>query len=148
MKIEPVTGDDIYNILQIEEENFTNPWSVVSFFDAILSEQRVFKKACDENELMGYYILFILENEAHLENLSVKPCFQNKGIGRALLQDAIQEAHAHQVEAIYLEVRESNKKAISLYKKAGFFEIGIRKKFYVNPTENAVLMKKTIIKGA
>ena len=87
---------------------------------------------------IGLYLSF---EEASVTNVAVSPSFRKKGYGEALVtaaKEAVREAGA---ECIFLEVRQSNEPAISLYKKLDFEELGIRKKFYEHPVEDAIIMK-------
>ena len=87
---------------------------------------------------MGLYVSF---DEASVTNVAVSPMFRKKGYGEALVVAAKEAVKAEGAENIFLEVRVSNEPAISLYKKLGFEELGIRKKFYEHPVEDAIIMK-------
>ena len=82
----------------------------------------------------------VINEDAELLNIAVSEEFQKKGIGLLLLQSVIVEARRHLAERMLLEVRESNEKARRLYCQNGFCELGIRKNYYTQPNENAIIM--------
>jgi len=90
----------------------------------------------------GFLVARIAGDEAEILNTAVDPSFRRKGAGSLLLRAVISAAQEHQVEKIYLEVRESNSAAIAFYGRQGFAKTAERRGYYSAPTENAVVMKK------
>jgi ribosomal-protein-alanine N-acetyltransferase len=94
--------------------------------------------------LMGYLVMSVIQDEAELLMLGIARDFQGRGLGRCLLQHAL-DSLGPEVEAVYLEVRASNQKAQRLYAALGFYEVGVRRRYYrargVLPAEDAVLMR-------
>ena len=138
---------DIPSVVEIEEQCFSLPWSKKSFEDSLMREDTIFL-VCEENEnvtdsstITGYMGLYLSFDEASVTNVAVSPAFRKKGYGEALVVTAKEAAKEAGAECIFLEVRQSNAPAISLYKKLGFEELGIRKKFYEHPVEDAIIMK-------
>lgn len=150
MLIRRMTLEDIPEVVEIENQCFSQPWSEKSFQDSLTREDTIFL-VCVEDDLAGeeevmsrvtgYIGLYLSFEEASVTNVAVSPSFRKKGYGEALVtaaKEAVREAGA---ECIFLEVRQSNEPAISLYKKLGFEELGIRKRFYEHPVEDAIIMK-------
>lgn len=92
----------------------------------------------------GFLVAGVVAGEAELLNMAVDAADRRKGLGSKLLAGAAKEAEARQASRMYLEVRESNEAAISLYERHGFRKNGQRAGYYQNPTENAVLMEKKL----
>lgn len=155
MLIREMTMQDVEQVAAIEKECFSMPWSVQSIMDSVVREDTLFlvceDNVCDDTmtdvtkatqpEVIGYIGMYISFEEADITNVAVSPSCRKKGYGEALVSKAKELAKIKQLEMILLEVRVSNAPAISLYKKMGFEEIGLRKKFYEHPVEDAIIMK-------
>ena len=139
-----MTIEDIDAVVQIEQECFSQPWSAQSFEDSLTREDTIFLvceiKENDEAKIAGYIGMYLSFDEASITNVAVSPYYRKRGIGEALVVKAKFEATEAGAEQMLLEVRVSNEAAISLYKKMGFDELGIRKKFYEHPVEDAYIM--------
>ncbi len=154
MLIRRMTMEDIPSVVEIENQCFSLPWSAKSFADSLSREDTIFL-VCVENsgnhdeqsakdsvsQVAGYMGLYLSFDEASVTNVAVSPTCRKKGYGKALVVASKEAAKAAGAESIFLEVRVSNEPAISLYKKLGFEELGIRKKFYEHPVEDAIIMK-------
>ena len=142
MLIRRMTFQDIPAVVEIEKECFSLPWSEKSFEDSLSREDTIFLVA-EENEIgvTGYMGLYLSFDEASVTNVAVSPTHRKKGYGEALVERAKETAKTAGAECIFLEVRQSNVPALSLYKKLGFVELGIRKKLYEHPVEDAIIMK-------
>lgn len=150
MLIRRMTLEDIPEVVEIENQCFSQPWSEKSFQDSLTREDTIFL-VCVEDDLAGeeevmsrvtgYIGLYLSFEEASVTNVAVSLSFRKKGYGEALVIAAKEAVREAGVECIFLEVRQSNEPAISLYKKLGFEELGIRKKFYEHPVEDAIIMK-------
>lgn len=150
MLIRRMTLEDIPAVVEIEKACFSLPWSEKSFEDSLTREDTIFlvcETVGDAGEsvaldcVAGYMGLYLSFDEASVTNVAVSPCFRKKGYGEALVTAAKDAAKAAGAKSIFLEVRQSNEPARSLYKKLGFEELGIRKKFYEHPVEDAIIMK-------
>jgi ribosomal-protein-alanine N-acetyltransferase len=128
-------------VLAIEQEVFPAPWSEGMFRQElsgnVASRMRV---ALLENRVIAYYIAWFLEDMVHLINIAVARRYQHRGIGTVLLERILGEAGREGRRYIALEVRESNTAAQQFYEKFNFEKIGIRKKYYSDNHEDAVLM--------
>lgn len=145
MLIRKMTVSDIPFVVEIEKQCFSLPWSEKSFEDSLSREDTIFLVCVDnvqmDETITGYMGLYVSFDEASVTNVAVSPVYRKKGYGEALVAAAKEAAKATGAENIFLEVRVSNEPAISLYKKLGFEELGIRKKFYEHPVEDAIIMK-------
>ena len=145
MKIEIANIDEIDDILQIEHSSFTDPWSKSSFEEAINSDNiTVYSVTNDNGNMVGFSCLLMIDYDAEILNIAGARNSRNQGIGTLLATHMINICRSNGVEDIFLEVRESNVSARALYVKLGFAEIGKRKKYYSNPTEDAILMKLSL----
>jgi len=90
-------------------------------------------------EIWGYIIYWVVAGEMHLLNLAVHPTHRRRGIARALLTAALEEARSQGADVVWLEVRPSNAAALALYQSFGFEEIGVRPGYYSDNGEDALL---------
>ena len=126
---------------EISEEAFIHPWKEEQIRDAIDSENAIVLVAEEDGAVCGYAVLYFAGGDGELESIAVKEECRGKGIGKCLLNALIDETVMKGNSRIFLEVREKNPAARKLYENAGFKEIGIRKNFYKEINENAVLMR-------
>ena len=142
MLIRNMTAEDISAVVEIEKECFSLPWSEKSFAESIAREDTIFLVCVDNTDVItGYIGMYVSFDEASITNVAVASQFRKKGCWELLVIEAKEAAKAAGAESIFLEVRVSNVPAISLYKKQGFENLGIRKKFYEHPVEDAIIMK-------
>ena len=97
-----------------------------------------------QGEVLGYIGSQSVLPEADVMNLAVAPKGRRQGIARALLTELIRLLHKDGVESLFLEVRVSNEPAIALYRSFGFVQVGRRPKYYVNPMEDALILRKEL----
>lgn len=140
--IRKMTYDDIDEILQIEELCYgAHHWSKESFQAELANKISSYRCAVnEENKCIGYMGIWKIIEEAHITNLSVHPDFRNKKIAHKLLLASIDECYKEKIKYITLEVRASNERAIHLYEKFGFKSLGLRKKYYQDNNEDALIM--------
>lgn len=134
--------DDIEQVVKIEQECFSMPWSGQDFLDTIKNKNNLYVVACKDSEIVAYCGIWGVSPEGQVCNVAVKPEWREKGIAFSMLGSAIKEAQSMGLSEFTLEVREKNVAAISLYEKLGFKKEGIRKDFYRNPLENGIIMWK------
>ena len=135
--------DDLDQVMIIEEESFSIPWTANGFFTFLIREDALFLVSEDDKGINGYIGLICAPPEGDITNVAVKASERNKGIGKALVSEMITKAHEKGVDDIFLEVRVSNTPAIRLYEAFGFENMGIRKNYYERPTEDAFIMKRS-----
>ena len=134
-------ASDLDAVMQIEVVNFPFPWTAGNFRDSINSGHICVVLEIDKT-IIGYAILMMVLDEAHLLNISVAPSHKGQGLGRYLLDHMMQIGCEKGGLNMFLEVRPSNVSAITLYESIGFNEMGVRPGYYPAPNgrENAVLM--------
>lgn len=127
-------------IVEIENECFTDPWTLSMFRESAESELNYFYTARCNGRICGYILAGVISPEAEIMSIAVKGEFRKMGIAERLIRDFIASDMMKENEAIYLEVRVSNSAAIGLYEKIGFERLGIRKNYYRLPKEDALVM--------
>jgi len=144
MQIRPMTKEDCVQVAAIEAASFSVPWSLNAFTETVEKENFRYFVAEEEGEILGYCgILFVLD-EAEIPNVCVKSSARKQGVGKKMMNALIEEAKKLGISTLFLEVRESNEAARTLYRSLGFVEDGIRKNFYEQPVEHAILMSKAL----
>ena len=129
IEIVPMSLQDIDEVLRIEYQAFAWPWSRVNFSDSLASGYSCW--VCRvAGELVGYFVLMMIVDEAHLLTISVAQAYQGKGFGARLLRQAMLGAAQAGARTLLLEVRPSNEKALALYRHFGFRQIGVRRGYY------------------
>lgn len=134
---------DIEGIFQISNLSFKLPWSMESIkseFDNPLAKYIV-AKDIESNKVLGFIGIWIILGEGDITNIAVHPEFRKLGIGEKLLSSMLNLCESLECNIINLEVRSSNLPAISLYKKLNFLEVGLRKGYYEDNKEDAILMQ-------
>ncbi|MCL2577408.1 MAG: ribosomal protein S18-alanine N-acetyltransferase [Defluviitaleaceae bacterium] len=127
----------------IEAEAFAAAWSEISIKYEIMREDSICIVAIEENgEVVGHAYMRQILQEGHISNLAVKKSHRQRGIGSMLITDLIKSALEREMTGLTLEVRVSNTAAISLYEKHEFKSEGLRKNYYISPTEDGIVMWK------
>ena len=142
MMIEPMNASHVPQIAQLEKRCFSDPWSEKSIASELDNPLSVWLVAVDGGQLIGYVGSQTVLGETDMMNLAVAPEARRQGTGRALvlaLVDALTEKGSH---SLMLEVRVSNTPAQKLYESLGFSQVGRRPKYYVNPREDALILRK------
>ena len=135
--------DDIKNVVNVENDCFTTPWSKDSFLREITeNEVALYLVAKIENVAVGYIGVWRIQNEGHITNVAVLPEYRGQHIGDMLMDELEKKALELEMIGITLEVRISNYGAQKLYTKHGYKPEGFRKKYYTDTNEDAVIMWK------
>lgn len=135
---------DLPQILAIEQESFPSPWTLGLFKKELESAHA--RCLCarmeikEKNISIGYIIFWLVAGETHLHNLAVDKEYRGRGIGFQLMEAMRKIAGQHEIVTQTLEVRESNKEAIKLYQKCGFVVKGVRRHYYTDTKEDALIM--------
>lgn len=130
-------------IAEIEKESIPQPWSEAAFAEALTDGKAVTLAAFCGDVLCGFITGVYLLDTADIYSVAVSAEYRKKGVGKRLLEDFF-SVLPDDVKSVCLEVRESNIPAIKLYEKTGFERVGLRKNFYKDPRENAILMTKIL----
>ena len=135
-----MTNSDVDAIAKIEKETFPTPWSKDAFLSGLL--QNYVKSFIIENEfeIVAYAVVWFAADELHFANLAVIEKYRRCGLASWLISELFIIAKSQNIKFAFLEVRRSNQKALALYEKFGFNIIGIRKKYYSEQNEDAILM--------
>ena len=136
-----MTENDLDKVSAMEKEIFSMPWSKESFRESLLQNYSYFFVA-EEGDILGYCGVHNFGGDGEITNVAVDKNARGQGVATKMLQYAMEETKKIGVEAFTLEVRVSNTNAIGLYEKLGFENKGIRKNFYENPVEDAMIMWK------
>ena len=136
--------DDLPQVMVIEKENFSVPWTDKGFLSFLLRYDTLFLVAEEDGQIIGYAGVVMVLDEAELTNVAVMKSYQKQGVGRLLIESLMCLIAECDIEILHLEVRVSNAEAISLYRRIGFEEIGMRHNYYEAPQEDAILMRKII----
>lgn len=135
-------AEDIDRVLKIEQASFPQPYSRELFEEELLldlAHPSVMKMG---EMLVGFMDYWIIKDEMHLITIAVDPSYRRLGLGSRLITFLLDESIKKQVKKIFLDVRKSNQAAIALYEKFGFEKMAIRKKYYSDNDEDAIVMEK------
>jgi ribosomal-protein-alanine N-acetyltransferase len=139
--IRSFTAEDIPAAVEIERQVFSDPWPA-SFFRGELEQPLTFARVAErEGRLAGYTLAWLGGGAGHLGNLAVVPAARRRGVARALLEDLFAAARRRKVVSIALEVRVSNFAAQALYRVHGFRLAGLRRGYYRDTGEDALIME-------
>jgi ribosomal-protein-alanine N-acetyltransferase len=127
----------------IEKESFPTPWSRRAFAGELLQNDFAYYiVALHEDVVIGYGGMWLILDEAHITNVAVRADYRGQGIGLALMLEIIRNAVIRGVKSMTLEVRPSNNAARHLYQGLGFVDKGVRKRYYSDNNEDAIIMWK------
>ena len=132
----------VAQVAELEKMCFSDPWSeqsVASELDNILALWYV---ALDDDRVVGYIGSQTVCGETDVMNIAVHPDYRRRGIGQILIEELIREISNLGSISLTLEVRASNAPALALYEKMGFAQVGLRKNYYRNPKEDALILRK------
>ena len=145
MEIRRMTVTDIQRVCELEKELFSMPWPRSSFLYEISGNDRSFPiVGLEDGEIVAYAIAWFVCDELHIGNVAVSIRRQGSGLGKALLRHLLDEAASRGTAFATLEVRASNVRAIGLYRNHGFKGIAIRKNYYTDNREDALIMMADI----
>ena len=142
--IAPASADDTEQVASAEKICFADPWQDADIAYALSGGCYDGVTARIDGTLAGYGFMLTVADEATLANIAVLPEFRKRGIGRAMALRLLDTCRERGAAVCFLEVRQSNLAARKLYADIGFDEISVRKGYYHNPTEDAVIMKKEL----
>jgi [ribosomal protein S18]-alanine N-acetyltransferase len=144
LQFEPMTVDDLEDVLVIENSIYPHPWTRGNFLDSLYSGYQTWTVREPAGPLAGYFLVMLAVDEAHLLNISVRRDLHGQGLGRLQLDKVVSLARTHGMTSVLLEVRPSNERALAVYERYGFLRIGTRKGYYpaANGTrEDAIVMR-------
>jgi len=131
---------DIDNVLIVEEQSFTLPWSRAGFVGEMKNELAHYLVMVDQGRIIGYAGMWIIVDEAHVTNVAILPEYRGRKLGEKLMSALIEHAKDRGALCMTLEARPSNTVALGLYAKFGFISRGIRRNYYSDTQEDALIM--------
>lgn len=135
---------DVPQIAALEKICFSDPWSEKSIASELQNSLSLWLVAEEEGAVVGYVGSQSVPPETDLMNLAVAPEARRSGVARELMEELMRRLCEKGMQTLTLEVRDSNDPAISLYTKLGFAQIGRRPRYYVNPKEDALILRKEL----
>ena len=143
-QIDPLTPDRIDDVLAIEEASFTNPWTREMYLAEFENRgvSYCYLAKTEAGQAVGFCSFWHVVDELHINNLAVAPAYRRSGIATALLERVLNDGVRFGAVRATLEVRRSNDAARCLYERFGFTVAGVRRGYYSNPSEDALVLWK------
>lgn len=142
MHFDTLRAEHLDSLYALERMSFAVPWTKKAFTDDLSNENACYTLLCEGDTVIGYCAFLQAADVADITNVAVHPGYRKRGLGKMLLEEAMCKADARGVKQLFLEVRVSNEAARALYTACGFFEIGLREKYYSDNNEDALIMVK------
>lgn len=139
MTLTDFKAEHVDGVLALEQECFVHPWSRADLTAQLANQHAHFLVALDAQMVVGYLGVQIICGEGYVTNVAVTDAYRKQGIANALFEKCFRD---NQMDFLTLEVRAGNAPAIALYRKLGFKQVGVRKNFYSDPEEDALLMTR------
>lgn len=136
--------EDLEQVVDIEQNLFSVPWTKEGFLTYLMKKDTMFFVVEEKERILGYCSMMTVLDEGDILNVAVRSDRQKEGIGQFLVDSMLRMAEMQGIRLVHLEVRQGNGIARRLYQRLGFKEDGLRRDYYENPVENAVLMTKTM----
>lgn len=133
--------EDIAQVVAIEQVSFAIPWTFETFEREMTNNEYARYTVMEEDgTIIGYCGMWLILDESHITNIAILPEYRGRKLGEALLNEVIEKAKKLGAHSMTLEVRVSNEAAQKLYRKFGFLNGGIRKRYYTDNYEDALVM--------
>ncbi|MGN8632439.1 ribosomal protein S18-alanine N-acetyltransferase [Blautia sp. HCP3S3_G3] len=142
MILREMVVDDLDQVMEIEQDLFAVPWTREGYFTFLTRDDAMFLVVEEKGRILAYCGLLMVLDEGDVTNVAVRRDRQKEGIGNFLMESLIRLADGMGVTTIHLEVRSGNETAIRLYERNGFARDGIRRNYYTDPVEDALLMTR------
>ena len=142
MKLVLMDSSHVSAVAALERICFSMPWSEASVASELTNPLALWIVALDGDTLCGYVGSESVMGEADMMNIAVSPDYRRQGIARELVLELIRQLKKADVHCLTLEVRASNEPAIALYDSLGFTQVGRRPRYYLKPTEDALILRK------
>ena len=141
IEIIPMNESHVAAVAALEEANFTTAWPESAIRGELTNKLALWLVAVEDGKVLGYVGSQTVLEEADMMNIAVDETCRRRGIARALVEELVRQLPAY---CLTLEVRVSNAPAIGLYHSLGFVQVGLRKNYYRNPREDALILRKEI----
>ncbi|HHV71356.1 MAG TPA: ribosomal protein S18-alanine N-acetyltransferase [Clostridia bacterium] len=146
LAIRPMELSDLDRVLEIEKKSFPSPWSKYAYLSELCENKHAHYLVGEVlGKVVSYGGIWTILDEAHITTIAVDPDYRGRNYGEQMLAALIKAALQRMAEKMTLEVRKSNYPAQSLYLKFGFEPAGIRKGYYVDNNEDAIIMWKQLV---
>lgn len=142
MILREMLTEDLDKVMEIENDLFAVPWTREGYFTYLTRKDSMFLVVEEKGEILGYCGLIMVLDEGDVTNVAVRRDRQREGIGHFLMEGMLRLAAMQGIRTVHLEVREGNQTARKLYERLGFQTDGIRKRYYSDPVEDAILMTR------
>ena len=137
-----MTADHVSQVAELEKICFSDPWSEKSIASELTNPLSLWLVAVEDDRVAGYVGSQSVMGESDMMNVAVHPDFRRQGVAEKLVLELVAALAGEGNHCLTLEVRASNVSAISLYEKLGFAQVGLRKNYYRNPKEDALILRK------
>lgn len=144
VSVKKIEESDLEKVAYLEKEIFPDPWGMIGLKESLYQNHTVLLGAWIDEKLIGYVIFYFSCDEGEIARIAVEKSARRQGVASHLLLELENVCEEKKIVKMLLDVRESNETAIEFYKSHGFTEDGLRKNFYTNPTEDAVLMSREL----
>ncbi len=141
VSLRPMRLQDVDFVLRVERRSFTAPWSRQAFLTELVDNQFARYWVMEyRGRIIGYVGVWLIVDEGHITNIAIDPEFRGRRLGERLLRALMAQCVAHGMQRVTLEVRVTNEVAQNLYRKLGFVDSGVRKGYYTDNREDALIM--------
>lgn len=141
ISITRMQNEHVPAVFQLDQTSFSLPWSERSYlFEVNKNETSIPLVALESGVVTGFIVVWQVEDEAHIGTIAVADASRRKGVARALIREGLTRAYVRGARKVFLEVRSSNLAAQTLYLSLGFVNFDLRKKYYVDNQEDAIIM--------
>jgi ribosomal-protein-alanine N-acetyltransferase len=142
--------DEIGGVLEVEHASFTNPWTHAMYVAELEHREvsRILLARGDRGRTIGFCSFWRVLDELHINNLAVLPEHRGQGVASALLRRVLEDAAADGAARALLEVRRSNDAALRLYRRFGFAVTAVRRGYYTQPDEDALVLTRSGTSGS
>lgn len=140
ISVRSMEEQDIEQILLIEQCSFPAPWTSNAYLSELKNKFASYFVLLNQEQVIGYAGMWLFAGESHITTIAVHPDYRSRGYGRLLMVTLIEHSLKHNVDTMVLEVRVSNNTAIRLYHSLGFKKIGMRRNYYKETHEDAIVM--------
>jgi [ribosomal protein S18]-alanine N-acetyltransferase len=137
--------DDLDEVMAIESVSFRHPWSSRFFLEELQAPCARSMLAQVNGKIVGYVLFWLLPEDVDIHNIAVHVEFRRRGLGQALLKEVVEQARRRNSSRVTLEVRVSNIPAQKLYESVGFTSKGLRKGYYSDDGEDALMMALELV---
>ena len=142
IEIVEMTSSHVPQVAELEKMCFHDPWSEASIASELGNPLSLWLVAVDSEKVVGYVGSQTVIDMTDMMNIAVHPDFRRRGVAKMLVERLVDALKDRQSRCLMLEVRASNAPATALYEKLGFQQVGLRKNYYRNPKEDALILRK------